>query len=81
MLAIVYMKAITSVFPKLSSTIACTSFVERNLEALRGLVDRKLHVGESTEFQASGGWTDVAVFVEIDKADVIKAKRWLVPPP
>lgn len=49
---IVYLIAIKMTFPKVASAKQCISFVKRNLDQFRGLVNDKLLAGNTAEFEA-----------------------------
>jgi hypothetical protein len=76
---IVYRDAIGASFPKIASAAQCVSFVERNLDPFRGLVNRKLSDGKPAPSRPSRGRAGAGLFVEVDAFDVARAKRWLTP--
>jgi hypothetical protein len=76
---IVHANAIKKAFPKNRSIEQCVSFVERNLEILRGLVNGKLTSGNTEDCGLDGGWRRPGYLVEIDTADLIRSLRWLAP--
>lgn len=78
-LVLVHAKAIKTAFPKNRSVEQCVSFVERNLDAFRGLVNGKLTSGNAEDLAVDGGWRRGGWLVEIDFADLVRSRRWLAP--
>jgi len=78
-LVVVHAKAIKAAFPKNRSVEQCVSFVERNLEAFRGLVNGKLTSGSMEDFDGDGRRRRAGCLVEIDFADLTRSRRWLAP--
>lgn len=76
---IVHANAIKKAFPKNRSIEQCVSFVERNLEIFRGLVNGKLISGNTEDCGLEGGWRRPGYLVEIDSADLMRCQRWLAP--
>jgi len=78
-LVVVHANAITTAFPKNNSVELCVSFVERNLDAFRGLVNSKLTSGNTEDFGIDGVRRRAGFLVEIDFADLARSRRWLAP--
>jgi hypothetical protein len=76
---IIHSTAITMAFPKNHSTQQCVSFVERNLDALRSVVNGKLASGNAEGDGVDGGRKRAACLIEIDCTDLQRSRRWLAP--
>ena len=76
---IIHAEAIRAAFPKNNSVPKCVSFVERNLDAFRGLVNGKLTSGNTEDFGSVGRQRRAGYLVEIDVADLVRSRRWLTP--
>jgi hypothetical protein len=76
---IIHAEAIRMAFPKNNSAPKCLSFVERNLDAFRGLVNGKLTSGNTEDFGSVGRQRRAGYLVEIDVADLVRSRRWLTP--
>ena len=76
--AIVYWAALRHWFPRIASSDACVAFVERNLEPLRGIVERKLISGNSTRLPSHAGRREAALFVEVGPVEIERSRRWLL---
>jgi hypothetical protein len=75
---IVYWAALRRWFPLIASSEACVAFVERNLEPLRGIIERKLMSGKSTLVPSHSGRREAALFVEVGPAEIARSRRWLL---
>lgn len=75
---IVYWAGLRQWFPRIISSEACVAFVERNLEPLRGIVERKLISGNSMHLPSSAGRRESALFVEVGPIDVARSRRWML---
>lgn len=78
-LVVVHANAIKTAFPKNNSVEQCVSFVERNLDTFRGLVNGKLTSGNMEDFGGDGGRRRAGCLVEIDFADLARSRRWMIP--
>jgi hypothetical protein len=76
---IVDAEAIRTAFPKNNSAPKCVSFVERNLDAFRGLVNGKLNSGNTEDFGTDARRSRGGYLVEIDLADLVRSRRWFAP--
>jgi hypothetical protein len=75
---IVYWAAIRRWFPSIVSSEACVAFVERNLEPLRGIIERELISGKSTRLPSHAGRREAALFVELGPVEIERSRRWLL---
>jgi hypothetical protein len=78
-LVVVHANAIKTAFPKYCSGEQCVAFVERNLDAFRGLVNGKLAAGNMEDCEDDGRRRRSGYVVEIDFADLARSRRWLTP--
>ena len=78
-LVVIHANAIKSAFPKNNSVEECVSFVERNLDAFRGLVNGKLTSGNTEDFGTVGRGSRGGYMVEIELDDLVRSRRWLAP--
>lgn len=74
---IVKRAALGSAFPEVASSLLCVAFVERNLIALRDIVNGKLRTGGISP-PGAGSWAE-DVLVEVTAADILRSRRWLNP--
>ena len=75
---IVYWAALRKWFPRIISSENCVAFVERNLEPLRGIVERKLVAGHSMHRPSGAGRRQAALFVEVGPIEIARSRRWLL---
>jgi hypothetical protein len=54
------------------------AFVERNLEPLRGIIERELISGKSTRLPSHAGRREAALFVELGPVEIERSRRWLL---
>jgi hypothetical protein len=68
--------AIEEVFPSIATSGECTAFVERNLGALRDVVQSKLVSGR---FAEGKGRLEGDLQIEVRTNDLLRAQRWMTP--
>ncbi len=77
-MAIVYWAALKRWFPQIDCSDGCVAFVERNLEPLGGIIERKLISGNSTRLPPQPGRRDAVLFVEVGPVEIERSRRWLL---
>jgi hypothetical protein len=78
-IVLIHARAIRKAFPIIASNEQYVSFAERNLDPLRGLVNRKLTCGNTKDFGVNDRRRRAGYLVEIGTEDLVSSRRWLAP--